>query len=166
MALVIETGAGLANSESYASVAELKAYAISIGASIPTAEKDCEVLLRKAMLALRRGDEYIGERFSRDQAHDFPRVCVTVGGFTYPATTIPAMLKEAQMLFAIAANNSDLLPVVEANAKGAIIERTVDVITTKYAPGGYNQTPRVTAAERVLAPLLKSNGNMAKVYRA
>lgn len=167
MSLVIETGAGLSSSESYASVVQLKAYALKIGATVPGPERECEILLRKAMLPLRRGDEFKGCRATRDQSLDFPRIGVCIERFSYSSSELPPMLIEAQCLFAIAANTIDLLPIVKTNAPGAVIERTVGPITTKYAdPGMISAAPKVQAAERVLAPLLKATGGSVRVVRA
>lgn len=168
MALVIETGAGLLNADSYVTVAQFKARAAALGASVPAQDKECEILLRKAMQKLQRNDEWEGYRATKAQALDFPRIGITIDRFVYASTELPAQLLEAQILYAItAASGVDLLPTVKADASGPVIESTVGPITTRYAESRYaNRTPIVNAAEAVLRPLLRTSPNNVSVSRA
>jgi hypothetical protein len=168
VALVIETGAGLSDADSYATVAQFKARAAELGASVPTQDKQCEILLRKAMQKLQRNDEWKGYRATKGQALDFPRVGIIIDGFGYSSTELPAQLIEAQILYALtAASGIDLLPIAKADASGPVIESTVGPITTRYAQSPYaNRTPIVHAAEVVLQPLLRTSPNNIAVHRA
>jgi hypothetical protein len=167
VALVIETGAGISNAESFATVAQLRTYAVANGATLPTKELDCEILLRKAMLALRRGEDFIGCKWTKEQALDWPRAGVVINEFPYAADELPDQLVEAQCILAIEAQTSALLPTVKANAPGAVVEKTVGPITTRYsATSKPNDIPIVSAAERVLAPLLRAKGGSIPLIRS
>jgi len=162
MSLVIETGGGLPNAESYATVAFFKSFAASLGETVPTTEKECEVLLRKGMEPMQRGDDYLGCRYSRDQALDWPREGVVVDRFAYATSELPSQLARAQCVYAIEAHKgTDLMPTRPANTQGAIVEETVGPLTTRYAESGMAITvPKVERAERILRPLLRNAGGI------
>lgn len=162
MALTIENGTGVTGAESYASEAELVAFAAARGVTIATT--DAAALLVKAMDRL-AGLPYKGDRVARDQALDWPRSGVCVDGFSYAATELPSQLKQAQLILALAANSTDLQPVQEANAPGPMTSDTVGPLTTTWAPGRMNTAAIVPAAEKLLAKLLQNHG-AARVVRA
>jgi hypothetical protein len=163
MALIQETGAGLPNSNTYASVADLRSYAALRGVTVPTDDADCEVLLIKAMDRMEaERDNYQGDRVFRTQALSMPRFNMYVDNWYVLSTEIPRNAIYAQCAFAIEAQNLDLLPTVEGNAPGPITQETVGPITTVYAnPGHVRRTPAVTKAETLLKTLLKRNGLFA-----
>lgn len=163
MALVIETGEGLSNSTSYASVAVLRAYALERGVTLPAADADCEVLLIKAMDRMEaERDHYQGDRVSRTQALSLPRVGMCVDGWHIPSNEIPRTAIYAQCAFAIEAQTTDLLPTSPAMASGPVIQKTVGPVSIAYAnPGSVRRTPAVAKAEALLCTLLKRNGLVA-----
>jgi len=161
MTLVIETGAGLANSNSYASVDTLKAYAKERGASVPSDNPSCEALLLKAMDYL-RGQNFVGDRATKEQALDWPRYNVVVEGFPYSSTELPRQLEQAQCALAIAAQTVDLSPIQPANTSGPVTEKTVGSITVRYAnTGRLSNVPAVASADALLRTILKRNGLFA-----
>lgn len=159
MPITVETGSGTnAAANSYASVAELRAYALARGAALPDDDLQCEALLLKAMARM-EGLDYKGQRSTRDQPLDWPRHDVEIDEFWYPSTILPAPLKQAQLAFAVAANSMDLLPATPANTAGPVISETVGPITTTYANiGATRRTPIVPAAEQPLAKILRHSG--------
>lgn len=164
--LIIETGLGLPNATSYASVDYLKAFAKARGATVPSSTGDCEVLLLKGMDAMRAFD-YQGTRASKAQALDFPRYGVVIDCYSYASTELPPGLLDAQCALALEAQASDLLPTVSAGATGAVIERTVGPITTRYADGGrVIDKPIVQKAKVLLRKLLRNGGGSIPVVRA
>ncbi|HEY0684760.1 MAG TPA: DnaT-like ssDNA-binding protein [Steroidobacter sp.] len=161
MALVIEDGTGRADAQSYASVETLRAYAKARGETVPGGNSDCEALLMKAMDYM-RGKEYVGDRATKEQALDWPRVNVVVEGFPYASTELPRQVEQAQCALAIAAQRVDLLPNTPANTSGPISERTVGPITTKYSnTGRVSQVPAIAKADVILRTILKRNGLFA-----
>lgn len=168
MALVIEEGTGRADAQSYASVDTLKAYAKARGATVPSSTSDCEVLLVKAMDAMREGSEYLqgrkylGERFSKEQALDWPRYNVCIQGFSYSPSQLPRQLEQAQCALAIDAQTQELLPIRAADASGPVIEETVGPVTVKYANSGrVSPVPASANANALLAVLFRRNGLFA-----
>lgn len=167
MSLVIEDGTGKADAESYATVTQLQARAAALGVTVSTKVSECEILLRKAMQKMQRGDEYQGYRVNRTQALDFPRVGIIINRFGYASGELPPQLVEAQIIFAIEAQSTNLLPTVKANAVGSVVEKTVGPITTRYAATtAPNALPIVSAAEEVLKPLLRAKGGSIPLYRS
>lgn len=160
MPLVIENGTVVAGADSYASEAELVAYASARGTTLT--EDTARPLLVRAMERL-AGLPFIGERYSRDQALDWPRHGVCIDGFAYLPTELPAPLKAAQLAMAFAANSIDLMPPAAAGASGAVVEDTVGPITTRYAEGVVRTVAKVPAADAQLAKILKARGALAVV---
>ena len=169
MALIIEDGSIVAGADSYATLAELRAYAAKRGIALPTTDGDCEVLLIKAMDYL-QGQEgrYKGSRVRADQPLAWPRVDVCVYGFYIATDAIPQALIDAQVSLAVEAQSLDLLPTVDPAAqKGPVTEETVDVITVKYgAPAVTLSAPAFAKADALLAPLYRAGGNQPRVIRS
>lgn len=163
MALIVETGEGLTDSQTYRTAAQFKLFAAARGQTVPTSAADCEVLLMKAMDAM-RGLVYVGDRATRDQALDWPRTDVEIDGFAYASTELPPMLGDAQCALAIEAQTADLLPTVATG--GAVVEETVGPVTTRYAEGFSRSAPLVQRARVFLAPLLRHQGGILQVSRA
>jgi DnaT-like ssDNA binding protein len=165
MSLVIETGAGLANAQSYASVADLRAHAILRSASVPAAtpagDSACETLLVKAMDFLET-QNFVGTKLTRAQSLQWPRAGACAEAWPIPTNEIPRQLIQAQCALAIEAQTVDLLPTTDANASGPIISETVGPVTTAYAnPSSVRRVPAVAKADALLRTLLKRNGLVA-----
>lgn len=154
MALVIEDGSVVTGANSYVSEATGQAYADARGIEVAVTEQ----LLIKAMdylEALR--SEYQGTKVSGDQALQWPRSGVVVDEYPIDDETIPQCLKDAQCQLAIDANSVTLQPtgdrrevLSESYAKGLVAK-------TYSAGNGGSPRPRLTAAEALIAPLLKSS---------
>ena len=98
MPLVVETGAGLADAESYRSAADTAAYFAARG--ITAAEAEWEPLLLRAMDAL-EARRWAGTRATTGQALSFPRTGITdPDGVAYADGIVPRALGEAQMWLA------------------------------------------------------------------
>ena len=74
MALIVESGAGLADADSYISLADARTFAANYGITLPADDTEAEI-------ALRQGTQYVdlqepcfvGERLTDDQALAYPR---------------------------------------------------------------------------------------------
>lgn len=135
--IVIEDGTGIANAQSYATVAELVAYAAARSVTLPPTELEQEGLLLEAaafleMLAVEPG--FIGRRNTRAQGLAWPRTGATVESFALPATEIPREIRMAQMQLALdTLVVGELLPTQAAPDRGTIIEETIEgAVSTKY----------------------------------
>lgn len=167
MALTVETGEGLADADSYLSVAELKSYAdargLSYGGSTDTAIEQ----------ALRRGTRYVDGRYrsrflgfrtrGRDQALEWPRQGVVVAdlnlvggvdlGWAIGPNTIPRELIAAAAEASIRELVSPGSLTPDHTPSERIVSETVGPISTTYANMDMTR-PVVTIIDELLAPLL------------
>lgn len=152
MALIIEDGSNVANANSFATVAECRAYAEARGLDLPVDDTDVEPLLVKAADYINSLEEkFQGYRYFYDvgQALSFPRENIYIHG-RYVGGEIPEELKNAQCQFAVDANENDLL----APGTGReVIEKKIGPLTTKWNPTG-NSAPQFesTAGLALLEP--------------
>lgn len=160
MALVVEDGTGKTDAETYATAEELRAFASKRQKTVPAAGAEGDATLEAKLVlgmdyleGLR--DRYQGVKATAAQALQWPRTGVTLDGYCLPADAIPKPLKEAQMELALAAYaGTNLAPVGDGRE---VIRKKIDVLETEYAPGsGSAPAPVVTAADRLLEPLLDS----------
>jgi hypothetical protein len=174
MALIVETGAGLANAESYASVAEadtrLTAYGFTAWASLNLADK--EIDLRKAtdFMVDRFRTRWKGYRVNGTQALDWPRyeverVDALAGGYGgasyYASDSVPAEIKNACIDLAYKSSQGiELAPDIEPAQKRV----KVGPIEVEYDMTA-NQTTIFRAVQSKLRPFLNGGGAMARLVR-
>jgi len=152
--------------DTYATEAELGAYANARGITIVDASPSVLLLLAMDYLATLE-DRWQGSRTSSAQPLAWPRTGVYVYGTLLANDAIPQSLKDAQCRLALDADAGvSLLPTVGSGSKGSMIEQTVDVITTKWAEGANNTQPVFTAAMGLLKPLMKPGGGINFEVRA
>lgn len=176
MALILETGEGLPNADALISVAEVRAFAVSRGLSVPSSDGDVEVLIRKACDWLRSIEDRLqGWRRVYNQALPFPRVGVSLYGrgavlrwdvyLNYlPEQVIPPDLKNGlcQMVFELQAN--DALPTVDGKV---VTQETVGPISTTYAKSGVvTQNPIFPKVMAFIRPFFKHAQLTVGVNRA
>lgn len=169
--LTIETGAGLANADSYASVAAADTRCASLGLSAWTAlaEADKEIALRRAtqFMATYR-TRWAGRRVYQRQALDWPRYNVAVDGFTVPSTIVPLDVVNACIDLAVrAGSGEDLLPDLDTGSN-AIKKDKTGPLETEYFQNTTDARERFVAVDALLAPYFGSagGGNFMKVTRA
>jgi hypothetical protein len=169
MSLIVESGAGLTNAESYSSTAEVDAYNAARGndawAALTTAQK--EIACRKAtdyMVQAYRG-LWIGARTSDNQGLDWPRENAKkerslYGNGYYLNTEIPKEVKSAcaELSFRAITDNlmEDLTQQVSSEAIGAL--------STTYDTGS-PQWKRYRAVDAILRPLLCGGGHASIVRK-
>jgi hypothetical protein len=132
--LIVETGEGLTNAESYVSVADAQAFASSRGLTIPSDESEVEILLRRATDYIDAREPYFqGSRVSAGQALAFPRSGVVINGFALDDDALPQTLKNAacQLCADFVDNNPDVI-----GEGREVIQETVGPISTTYAATG------------------------------
>lgn len=158
LTLKIESGQAGADSQSYASAVDLRAYAKARGSTVPSDDPSCEALLIKAMDYL-EDQIYQGNLFTNTQALKWPRYGAVVEDWPILANEIPRQLIQAQCALAIEAQNVDLLPTQDINASGAVTEQVVGPVTTVYANNGIvRRVPAIARADALLRTLLRRNG--------
>ncbi len=149
MSIVTEDGTGLSGANSYASEAELTAYADDRGIVLSGLESE---LLLNAMDYL-ESLNFIGTKKTKDQPLQWPRDGVNIDGFDYPSTELPGQLKAGQLAVAVAIDEgngplstvargvkSEKADVVEIeyqdNAADTAIVRTINAALKKLLVGG------------------------------
>ena len=145
--------------DTYASEAELSAYAAARGITVTGSQSVILTLAIDFIATLE--DQWQGVRTSASQPLAWPRTGVYVYGTALADDAIPQSLKDAQCRLALDADAGiALLPTVSAGSKGSVIEETVDVVTVKHAEGANNTQPVFTAAMGLLKPLMKAGGGI------
>ncbi len=155
MALVIEDGTGKSNSTSYASVAELDAYASARGITLPATEGEKEILLVKSMDYL-ESQQFQGSKQTKEQALQWPRSEVYIDGWYVETTEIQVEVKKAQMIGAVILQaGGDLQPTIEPKV---ISETVVGAVSVRYSDSSasYDVYSDLIAA---MAPLLGNVGS-------
>jgi hypothetical protein len=140
VALIVEDGTGLIDSNTYIDVADFRAWAASLGEGddLPVADEDVEALLLRAMYPL-QAECWLGSRTypENPQALSFPRSGLYADGVAVPSDSVPQQVIDAQSSYALTANTQDLYNALPAGSAGAIIEERVEgAITMKYANSG------------------------------
>lgn len=149
MAIVVEDGTVVANANSYVSEAELTTYATARGVTITG---NTEQLLIKAMDYI-EGLDFIGVKYSLDQALQWPRVNVVIDSYLQDITTIPTQLKNGLMETALAidAGNEPL-----SNLEREQQSVKVGDISVTYSSGA-NATTVVRKISNALAKVVKGS---------
>lgn len=155
MALIVEDGTIVANANSFATVAECRAFADARGLDLPTADEDVEKLLVKAtdfLFSLEA--DFQGTRGDVSQELPFPRDDVFLFGADVSGA-IPKILKQAQCRLAFDASQADLL----ATGSGRVVKKEgVGPLQVEYGDdGASNPQVQLTAALTILDPLFKSS---------
>jgi len=154
-AIVVEDGTGLATSNSYVSNTEINAYVADRGFTAVTSP---ETLAHIAMDWLEQ-QNFKGDKNTDAQALQWPRANVDIDGYTVLTTTIPQLLKDAQieLVIAISAGTSPL-----ANLERETKIEKVDVIEVEYMTSSRSQT-YLQAVEFKLKKLLKHSGQLRSI---
>lgn len=152
MALIVEDGTGLADAESYVSVAVFKTYCLGRGMDI-TGMTDA-IIEQKLRLAADYVDgrwEFKGTRLLSTQALEFPRDSL-VDRSGHTITGVPKRLKDAVCDLAQAAYaEGDLFSNLDRG--GRVVSETVGPISTTYAADA-PATKVFDAAESKLRPYM------------
>lgn len=135
--LVIETGAVVADANSYISDADLTTYAANCGIVLDGDAESRSILILKAMRYIEAllPNNVKGARVSCDQKLSFPRCHVIVDGCTLPQDQIPQLLKDAVSQAVISSQNGVPFwpaPVTETAGMGSIKKKTLGPLTKEY----------------------------------
>ena len=169
MPLIVETGAVVANANSYASLDTVTAYHQARGNSdwLHSSE-DAEPAILRAMDYLESlpwiGKEYDGPvGATGHQPLQWPRVRVVVNGYTWGCDEVPPQVVKALCEAALIelGNPGALAPELERG--GMVLSESVDVISTTYASGA----PAGTAYNKVKQHLrgLLCSSNVMRLER-
>lgn len=152
MTIIIEDGSIVPGANSYASETELTAYATQRGITL---SGGAEALLIQSM-DYAETQSFQGSRVIATQSLQWPRNGVYIDGFLVANNEIPAQLKTAQIVTAIAID--------QGNSPNAVIERgikreKIDVIETEYQDNAISNAidPKIAAA---FSSLILNTGSM------
>lgn len=165
MAIIVEDGSGVANANSYVSVADAKVWLTARGLAF-TSNDDTVIgtLLIKAMDLLESfRARFKGAKTSSTQSLQWPRYNVYIDNVEVDDDVIPVELVSAQVQLAYEAQTVELQP---TGTGQEILKEKVGPIETEYAESGSSVTrPQLTKAMTFLEPLLV-NGATIRVIRA
>lgn len=166
MTLVTESGAGLADAESFASVDFATAYhaARSNTAWAPATDDDKEAALRKATEYLQQtyGLRWKGERMLSTQALDWPRWGAIVDNVETGYDSVPDAVQKACASLALRALTASLAPDIERETSSERVEGAVTVTYREGAPAYV----RYREIDGLLARYLRTGNSGLLVTRA
>jgi hypothetical protein len=166
--IVVEDGTGVANANSYQTVANARAYALQRGISLSANDDVVGAQLVNATDYLESLEcEYQGKRTDCEtpQALAWPRKCVVLCCEDFPDNQIPKNLTAAQNTLVIAQHSGvNLFPNV--GPSDYVIREKVGPIETEYAdPTKAGITTRITGVDALLGPLFGSCGEVGVTLR-
>ena len=176
MALIIETGAIVANADSWATLAEANAYAIAIG-NLAWEDLDDEEVKEPA---LRVAAQYLNYRWRANwrgflvrplddtsgnlaQRLAWPRVNAWLDeGFYFPSDQIPVEVQYAQIEYAIQASASGLLlsPTPALDSSGRLVTRQTTIVGPLEETFEYAQSSAIAVA--TVRPYPKADAMVAR----
>lgn len=168
MALVVEDGTGLANADSFISVADADAYHARYGNTgwLSADQVEKEVHLRRGLryLVTRNEGRWEGQKKADAQALPFPRYGVyDADGLWVDENSVPRAIAEAQAELALRSlAGEDLQPDLEDGAvkrerlKAGSVEEEVEYV------GGKRETKSFSVVEAMLAPFLRRPGRLVR----
>jgi hypothetical protein len=155
MAIVIEDGSNVAGANSYATAAQLTAYAAERGVTVTGVS---DVLLIQAMDAL-EDKNFIGTKANFDQPLQWPRLGVQIDGYSIASNVIPDDLISSQIEIAIAIDGGTN-PL--ANQSRETLREKIGDIEVEYAPSARAIT-YLAAAEAKLSRLVRKFAGIVRV---
>lgn len=159
ISLIVETGAGIVNANTYATVSDARDFALNRGVVLSSNDDEIAALLIKASDYIDSLEpEFAGVRVSGAQALAFPRLGLT--------PVLPAAIKKAQ-LQAVLEQHGGVILMPSFVASDYVVEETVGPITTKYSdPAKVNMRPVIPAIDALLEPFKRrSSGSGFRVVR-
>jgi hypothetical protein len=157
MAFVVETGAGLADANSYASVADADAYVADRGiagwAALSSTVKQQSLIRGTDYLEQTYREAWRGFRVTSTQSLSWPRSDVVVDTFLVAANVVPKAVVRACIEMALRASDGEELI---SDLGQQIVREKVDVIETQYAEYSSPAT-RYPAVNRLLIPYVLSS---------
>lgn len=161
MAIVVETGAIVANANSYVSLADARAYALARGVTLSAVDATLEPILIKAMDYLESFDaRFKGDRVERDQPLSWPRTDVVIEDWSWSYDEIPRQVINAQLALIIEVN-AGADPFNPIPATTATTRKKVGPIEVEYAnPGASSKVSKTSPSTTLVNLLLAQSGLM------
>jgi len=180
MAIIVESGTGIANANSYIELADARAFLADLGLSLPVDDATAEAQLVRAAYYLNSFDEdIVGVRSSPLQPLLWPRSgdLALTSTVDLPGNAIPSALSAAQCFAAVAETDGELISSTASTDGGRIITKEkVGPIETNYIAASTGSSvsehdaKKVGQVELALAPIKRkasrSGGIPTTVCRA
>lgn len=169
MAFVVETGAGLSNANSYASVSAADSYVSDRGiagwAALTLTVKEQSLVKATDYLEATYRNAWKGNRVSETQSLSWPRYNVVVDGFNYASNVVPPQVLNACIEMALKASSGETLI---ADQSQKVKREKIDVIEIEYQDYS-DPTQRYPFVNRMVTPYLisasESGFSVTKVIR-
>lgn len=164
MALIIEDGSQVANSDSYVTRAAYIAHALTLGITIADDEA-ADIQLRQATEFIDSHEANLkGSRVSRDQSRAYPRTDLIIENWSWSSTEIPRQVLLCQLALALDINagvdlyNKPVNPSIMVKR-----ERLEGIVDTEFAIGEATgqKLSRSSRSDALLNSLLKRSGLMS-----
>lgn len=170
MAIVVEDGSGLANADSYISVADADTYHAAQGnpstwSTSDTEEKEAALRVATAYLDNRFGLRWAGRRINQTMALAWPRYeVVDRDGWTVSSTAVPTGIKNATAYVALKVREGDtLVPDVDAGTDAVAESVTVGSISISSTYSGAPTTaPYYPTVDLMLRDLAYPGGGVVR----
>jgi hypothetical protein len=165
MAFVVETGAGVPNANSYASVSAADGYVADRGiagwTSLSTPVKEQALIKATDYLEATYRDAWKGNRITATQTLSWPRSNVIVDGFLLAGNIVPTPVVNSCIEMALRSASGETLI---ADQGQRVKREKIDVIEIEYQDYS-DPTLRYPFVNRMLLPYLlsSSDGNFAQV---
>jgi len=153
--IVVETGSGSSTANSYVSESELATYASDRGITLTGTPS---ILIIQAMDYL-ESKNFIGTKSTLEQSLQWPRTGVEIDNFYIVSSSIPSLLKEAEMELCVALDGG-VNPL--ANQDRKTLKEKVGELEVEYAPSALAIT-YLTAVEAKLKKLLLPTARIIRV---
>lgn len=162
MTLIQEDGTGLANANTYGSIAESNAYATQRGwtawLALSDADKEKHLLLAMDYMRAKYRGRWKGIRVRDNMSLDHPRFdFYDVDHYLIASNIVHVDVKNAQFELAERSRTQTLLPDVSSANSGALKSETVEAGSVKRSRewfGGKEQYARFSAVDGLLKPYL------------
>jgi hypothetical protein len=156
--IIIEDGSIVSGANSYASVAQARAFATNRGVELSSDNDVVASMLIQATDYLETfACQYQGEKVDGlEQSLEWPRSGVVIHGKELAETSIPELLVKAQ-LQAVLAVKAGIALLPNYSARDFVIKEKVGELETQYAnPLSVGMQPKLSSVESLLAPLFGS----------
>lgn len=162
MALIVEDGTGLADAESYISVADADTYFAARGnaawAALATEAKEQALRAGSDYMLAVYGPRWKGSRMTATQALDWPRSGVVANGFEVDDDVVPLPVARANAELAVRASAGPLL----GDQGAAVKQEVVGPISVTYQDGA-RQVTRYAAVDGMLGAYLRDGGGGGQI---
>jgi len=158
MALIIEDGSQVTNSDSYVTRAVYIAYALTLGVTIADEEETDQKLRKAAIYISSKESHLIGVRVDRDQSLAYPRSNLWIEGFYWEIDEIPTQVKNAQMNLALDLEDGiDLYNLPQSDNVGIKKEKIDGAIEVEYAIAEGSKISRKSSSQALISQLTSTS---------